>query len=47
MLQTGSIYVFDRFELYLTPVTLTFNLTIKNFLMALLFLKGNNCAKLF
>ena len=26
MLRTSSIHVFDNFDLYLTPVTLTFNL---------------------
>ena len=47
MLPTSSIYVYDHFDLYLTPVTLTFNLSEKMFQMALLILKGNNCAKLF
>ena len=47
MLQTSSIHVFDHFDLYLTPVTLTFILTKKMFQMALFLLKGNNCAKLF
>ena len=47
MLRTSSIHVFDHFDLYLTPVTLTFNLPKKIFQMALLLLKGNNCAKLF
>ena len=45
MLGTSSIY--DNFDLYLTPVTLTFNLPEKMFQMALLLLEGNNCAKLF
>ena len=45
MAQTSSIH--DHFDLYLTPVTLTFNLPEKMFQMALLLLKGNNCAKLF
>ena len=45
MAWTSSIY--DHFDLYLTPVTLTFNLTKKMFQMALFLLKGNNCAKLF
>ena len=45
MAQTSSIY--DHFDLYLTPVTLTFNLPEKMFQMALLLLKDNNCAKLF
>ena len=31
MAQTSSIYVYDHFDLYLTPVTLTFNLPEKNF----------------
>ena len=31
MLRTSSIHVFDHFDLYLTPVTLTFNLPIKRF----------------
>ena len=47
MLRTSSIHVYDHFDLYLTPVTLTFNLPKKMFQMALLLLKGNNCAKLF
>ena len=45
MARTSSIY--DHFDLYLTPVTLTVNLPEKMFQVALLFLKGNNCAKLF
>ena len=45
MARTSSIY--DYFDLYLTPVTLTFNLPEKMFQMALLDLKGNICAKLF
>ena len=45
MVQTSLI--FDHFYLYLTPVTLTFNLPEKMFQMALLLLKGNNCAQLF
>ena len=45
MAQTSSIY--DHFYLYLTPMTLTFNLREKMFQMALLLLKENNCAKLF
>ena len=46
MLWTSSIY--DHFNHYLTPVTLTFNLPEKMFQMALLPLEGNNsyCAKL-
>ena len=44
MAWTSSIY--DHFDLYLTPVTLTFNLHEKMFQMALL-LEDNNCAKLF
>ena len=47
MLRTSSIHVFEHFDLYLTPVTLTFNLFKKMFQMALLLLKGNNYAKLF
>ena len=43
--RTSSIY--DHFDLYLTPVTLTFNLPEKMFQMALLLLMDNNCAKLF
>ena len=45
MARTSSIY--DHFELYLTPMSLTFNLPEKMFQMALLLLKDNNCAKLF
>ena len=45
MAWTSSIY--DHFDLYLTPMTLTFNLPEKMFQMALLLLEGNNCAKLF
>ena len=45
MARTSSIY--DHFDLYLTPVILTFNLPEKMFQMALLLLEGNNCAKLF
>ena len=47
MLWTSSITVFDHFNLYLTPVTLTFNLPKTMFQMAFLLLKGSNCAKLF
>ena len=43
--RTSSIY--DHFDLYLTPMTLTFNLREKMFQMALLLLEDNNCAKLF
>ena len=43
MARTSSIY--DRFDLYLTPMTLTFNIPEKMFQMALLLLKENNCAK--
>ena len=39
--------IYDHFDLYLTPVTLTFNLPEKMFQMALLLSKGNICAKLF
>ena len=42
-LKTSLIY--DHFNLYLTHVTLTFNLPEKMFQMALLLLQGNNCAK--
>ena len=45
MARTSSIY--DHFDLYLTPVTLTFNLPKKMFQMALFHLRGNNCAKLY
>ena len=45
MARTSSIY--DHFELYLTPVTLTINLSKQMFQMALLLLKNNNCANLF
>ena len=45
MVRTSLIY--DHFDLYLTPVTLTFNLPEKMFQMTFLLLKGNNCAKLF
>ena len=47
MLRTSSIHVYDHFDLYLTPVTLTFKLPQKMFQMALLLLKGNDCAILF
>ena len=43
MAQTTSIY--DHFDLYLTPVTLTFNLRAKMFQMALFLPEDNNCAK--
>ena len=45
MARTSSIY--DHFDLYVTPVTLTSNLPTKRFQMALLLLKDNNCANLF
>ena len=45
MARTSSIY--DHFDLYFTPMTLTCNLPEKMFQMALLLLEGNNCAKLF
>ena len=45
MLRTSSLY--DHFDRYLTPVTLTFNLPEKMFQMALLLLEGHNCAELF
>ena len=44
MARTHSIY--DHFDLYLTPVTLTFNLPKKIFQMALLLLEDNNCEKI-
>ena len=49
MLQTCSIHVYDHFDLYLTPVTVTFNLPEKMFQMTLLLLEDKNsyCAKLF
>ena len=47
MARTSSIY--DHFDLYMTPITLTFTLHVpeKIFQMALLLLDDNNCAKLF
>ena len=45
MAQTSSIY--EHFDLYLTPETLTFNLPEKMFQVTLLLLEGNICAKLF
>ena len=45
MARTSSIY--DHFDLYLTPMTLTFNLRGKTFQMALFHPEDNNCAKLF
>ena len=45
MLRTSSIHIFDHFDLYLTPVTLTFNLS-KNVSNGTSPHKGNNCAKL-
>ena len=45
MVWTSLIY--DQIDLYLTPVTSTFNLPEKMFQMALLLLQGNNCAKFF
>ena len=42
---TSSIY--DQPIIWLLSVTLTFNLTEQMFQMALLFIKENNCAKLF
>ena len=44
-IRTSSIC--DHFDLYLTPVTLAFNLPKKLFQMAFLLLEDNNCAKLF
>ena len=46
MARTNSIHVFDHFDLYLTPVTLTFNLPEKIFQMALFLLKDNNLSKI-
>ena len=46
MFRTSSIHEYDHFDLYLTPVTLTFYLP-KMFQRTPLLLKGNNCAKLF
>ena len=45
MVRTNSIY--DHFDLYLTPVTLTFNLPEKMFQMAHLFLRGTNSAQFY
>ena len=45
MARSSSIY--DHFDLYLTPVTLIFNLRAKMFQMALLLLEDNNFAKYF
>ena len=45
MARTSSIY--DHFDLYLTPMTLTFNLPEKMFQMALFLFDDYNCAKLF
>ena len=47
MPRTISLHVFDHFDLYLTPATLTFNLPKTMFQMSLVLLKGNKCAKLF
>ena len=45
MARTSSIY--DPFDIYLTPVALTFNLPEKKmFQMALFLLEGNNCGKI-
>ena len=44
MARTSSIY--DHFDLYLTPLTLTFNLP-KMFQTAVFLLDGNICATLF
>ena len=46
MLRTSSIHVFENFEFYLTPETLTFNLP-KNVSNSTSPPQGNNCAKLF
>ena len=45
MAQSSSIY--DHFDLYLTPVTLTFNVPEKMFQMALFLFEDKNCAILF
>ena len=45
MAHTSSIY--DHFDIYLTPLTLTFNLPEKNIQMALLSLEDHMCAKSF
>ena len=45
MARKSSIY--DHFDLYLTPVTLTFNLREKMFQMALLLLEDKKCANYF
>ena len=45
MARTNSIC--DHFDLFLTTVTLTFNLLEKIFQTALLLLEDNNCAKLY
>ena len=45
MAWTSSIY--DHFDLYLAPVTLTFNLPKNIFQMALFLLEDNTYAKLF
>ena len=44
MVLTSSIY--DHFDLYLTPLTLTFNLPEKMFQMALFRREDNHCANL-
>ena len=44
MARTSSIY--GHFDLYLTPMTLTFKLREKMFQLALFPLKDNNCAKM-
>ena len=45
MARKSSIY--DHFDLYLTPVTLTFKLHKKMFQIALFLLEDNNCADIF
>ena len=45
MARTSSIY--GHFDLYLIPMTLTFNLPEKMFQMALFLLEDNNCANPF
>ena len=39
--------MYDHFDLYLTPVALTFNLHEKTIQMSLFLYKDNICAKLF
>ena len=46
MAQTSSIHVYDHYDLYLTPVTLTFSL-FKMFQMALLLLEATSVLNCF